>query len=70
MTIYVDGRKLETVRRPRKFISLNFSGRPRGTVRVLVKIKAVRKGRRLTLRSRHTYHLCATKKRSRGRHTQ
>jgi hypothetical protein len=61
-TFYVDGHRVKAVRGARKRVSLSFRGRRRGTVRVLVKIKAVRKGRRVTLRSRHTYRLCTAKK--------
>ena len=63
MTIYVDGRKAKTVRGARRSVSLSFGGRKPGKVKVLVKITAVRKGRRVTLRSRHTYRLCTPKKR-------
>jgi hypothetical protein len=58
IAISVDGRRVKTVRGARKYVSLNLSGRKRGNVRVVVTIKAVRKGRRVTLRSRHTYRLC------------
>ena len=61
ITIYVGGRKVKTVRGARKYVSVSLSGRKRGKVRVLVKIKAVRNGRRVTLRSRHTYRLCTSR---------
>src|SRR4051812_31174219 len=40
---YVDGRRVKTVRGAHRYVSLSFRGRQRGTVRVLVKIQAVRK---------------------------
>jgi hypothetical protein len=71
ITLHVGGRKVKTVRGAHKYVSLSFRGRKRGQVRVLVNIDAVRSGRRVTLRSRHTYRLCSTKKqpgrRRRGR---
>jgi len=60
--IYVDGRRVRTVRGAHRHVSLSFSGRRRGAVRVLVKITAVRRGHRVTLRSRHTYHPCTSRK--------
>ena len=63
IAVYVDGRRVKSVRGARRYVSLSLGGRPRGTVRVLVKIRAVRKGRALTLRARHTYHLCTPKRR-------
>ena len=50
------------MRGARRYVSVSLSGRKRGKVRVLVKIRAVRNGRRVTLRSRHTYRLCTAKK--------
>ena len=64
IAVYVGGRKVKTVRGPRKRVALSLRGRKAGSVRVLVKINAVRKGRRVTLRSRHTYRLCAGTNRS------
>ena len=61
ITIYADGRKVKTVRGARKYVSLSLSGRKRGKVRVLVVVKAVRNGRRVTLRSRHTYRRCTSR---------
>ena len=62
ITTYVNGRKVRRIGGRRKYVSVNFTGRRRGTVRVLVKVEALRKGRRLTLRSRHTYRLCTPKR--------
>jgi hypothetical protein len=64
MTVHVGGRKVKTVRGARRYVSVSLRGRRAGRVRVVVRIKAVRKGRRLTLRSRRTYRLCARKTRS------
>jgi hypothetical protein len=66
ITIYVGGRKVKTVPGRHKYVSLSLRGRPHGLVYVLVKIKAVRNGRRVTLRSRHTYHLCTPKRQSKN----
>src|SRR4051794_20025132 len=63
VAIYVDGRRSKAVRRAHRHVSLSLRGRRRGSVRVLVMIKAVRNGHRVTLRSRHTYHLCTKKRR-------
>src|SRR3954449_9858802 len=63
-TFYVDGRRVKAVRGPHTSVALSLKGRRRGRVRVLVKINAVRKGRRVTLRARHTYRLCTAKKRA------
>ena len=61
ITTYVGGRKVKTVRGRHRYVSLSFGGRGRGSVHVLVKIRLVRNGRRVTLRSRHTYRLCTAK---------
>ena len=57
IAVFVRGRKVKTVRGARRSVSVSLRGKP-GRVRVLVKVKAVRNGRRVTLRSRHTYRLC------------
>ena len=62
ITASVDGRRVKRLRGARRFVSLSFSGRARGRVRVVVTIHAVRRGRRVTVRSRHTYTLCAPRK--------
>src|SRR3954454_14781259 len=62
IALYVDGRRSKILRGAQKRVSLSFRGRKRSNVRVLVKITAVRNGRRVTLRSRHTYRLCVRKK--------
>ena len=58
ITVFVDGRKAKTVRGARKSVSLTLRGRKRGRARVLVKVRAVRHGRPVTLRSRHSYRRC------------
>ena len=58
VSVFVGGRKAGTVRGRRKFVTVRLRGRKTGKVRVVVKIRAVRNGRRVTLRSRHTYRLC------------
>ncbi|MEY2425567.1 MAG: hypothetical protein QOI61_1139 [Actinomycetota bacterium] len=60
ITVYVGGRKVKTVRGARKSVPLNVRAGKSGKVRVLVVIKAVRKGHRVTLRSRHTYRVCSS----------
>jgi hypothetical protein len=62
IALYVDGRRAKSLRGARRSVSLSFRGRKKSRVRVLVKITAVRRGRRVTLRSRHTYRLCTPKR--------
>jgi hypothetical protein len=56
VTIYVAGRRTKVLRGNRRTVSLKLPARRR--VRVVAVVKAVRKGRRITLRSRHTYNVC------------
>lgn len=61
--VFVTGRKVRRIRGARKVVKVSFRGRPAGKVRVLVKIRAVRRGKAVTVRSRHTYRLCVRPRR-------
>jgi hypothetical protein len=59
ITIYVNGRKAKRVRGYRRSIRLSLPPRKGGKSRVVIVVKAVRKGKTLRLRSRHNYRVCA-----------
>jgi hypothetical protein len=58
ITIYVNGRRTRRVRGHRKYVRVTLRGRRRAKVRVVAVVRAVRDGRRVTRRSRHTYRTC------------
>jgi hypothetical protein len=58
ITVYVNGRKTRRVRGHRKYVRVSLRGRRRAKVRVVAVVRAVRDGRRVTRRSRHTYRTC------------
>lgn len=58
IAVYVNGRKAKAVRGYRRSLRLTPPARRNGKARVVVVVKAVRHGRPVTLRSRHTYEVC------------
>ena len=58
VTIYVNGHKVKTFRGKRKAVRLKLAPRKAGKARVLVVVNGVRKGKRVKIRSRHTYRTC------------
>jgi hypothetical protein len=58
VTVFVNGRKVKRVRGQRRAVRLKLAPRKSGKARVVVVVKAVRKGRTIRLRSRHNYRVC------------
>src|SRR3954468_4331394 len=63
LTLYVNGRRVKRVRGDRSATLINLRGLPRGRVRVTVAVRAVRRGRAVTVRDRRFYRTCTAKRR-------
>src|SRR4051794_14680692 len=63
LTLYVNGRRIKRVRGDRSSTTLSLRGLPAGRVRVTVVARAVRRGRRVTVRDHRVYRTCRPKRR-------
>ena len=58
VTVYVDGRRARRLRGNRTRVTWSLRGKPNARVRVTLVVRAVRRGRHVTVRLRHTYRTC------------
>jgi hypothetical protein len=63
ITLFVNGRRVRTIRRDRARTTVSLRGLPKGTVYVRAIIRATRHGRRITVRDARTYRTCTPKSR-------
>jgi len=62
IAVYVNGRRVRTIVGARSSVTVSLRGRARGKVHVELRVRAIRRGRPVSLRDKRTYRLCRARR--------